>query len=83
VREFRTPGSVRGAVRKGGPYRNPPWGVIQDLLLPVGLHLAAGVDLVAAQTPQCDGQGTATPLSPGVVAHAGRGQAVQTGRGRH
>jgi hypothetical protein len=23
VREFRTLGSVRGAARKGGPYRNP------------------------------------------------------------
>ena len=44
---------------------SPSWGVVQDLLLPVGLHLAAGVVLVAPQAPQDDGEGTATALSPG------------------
>jgi len=37
VREFRTPGSVRGAARKGGPYRN--WGLLPlRVVLPRDAH---------------------------------------------
>lgn len=49
----------------------PPRGGLEDLLLPRRFYLASGLDLVAPQTPQGDGEAAAKALSPGMASPKG------------